>query len=72
MDHLEFAIVDFLRSNPETWFSRKEIARKAIGRDGFEENQHWIDVPLAALVGKKAVEQNDFGLYRLGKDKDLS
>lgn len=64
MTEEEFCILSFLQGSPETAYSRKEIARKAVRRSVYEENQHWIDVPLNSLVAKGAVEL-DNGLYRL-------
>ncbi len=60
----EMTIVNFLASNPETFFSRKEIARKAVHRKIYEENQHWADVALASLIARGEVEQNSGGFYR--------
>ncbi len=70
MTQEEYAIVLFLQSTPETFYARKEIARKAVHRRVYEENPHWIDVPLAALVARGAVEQNDNGQYRWQRPKD--
>jgi hypothetical protein len=61
----EQAIVDFLRGGGPVFFSRREIARKAVHRKVFEENPHWVDAPLAALVAQAVVETNDTAQYRL-------
>jgi hypothetical protein len=60
----EYIVLMFLKSSPETWFARREIARRAVKRKIFEENAHWADVPLASLVGRGEIEHKD-GLYRL-------
>jgi hypothetical protein len=65
MTAAEFEIIEFLKLNPETFFNRKEISRKARGRSEFEEDPHWAAAPLAALVVQKYVIQNDSGHYRL-------
>lgn len=65
MNHFELAILNFLRATPTLYLSRREIARKALGRDAFEENQRWIDAPLTSLSAKGLVEQDDSGHYRL-------
>jgi len=65
MTYEEQTIVDFLRGSPESYFARREIARKAVKRAVYEENQHWADAPLASLLDKKLIEQNNEGHYRL-------
>jgi len=61
----EQCILEFLKSAPEAFFSRREIARKAVKRSEYEENRNWVDQPLAALVGRKLVEMDGGGAYRL-------
>jgi hypothetical protein len=61
----ESAILDFLTATPDTCYGRREIARKAMSRSFFEENPHWVDVPLAALVAQGLVECNDGGQFQL-------
>ncbi len=65
MTEPEREIIQFLKLNPETFFNRKEISRKARRRSEYEEDPHWAAAPLASLVAQKYVEQNDSGLYRL-------
>ncbi len=60
-------VLQFLQCTPETAYARREIARKAIRRQEFEENPHWVDVPLAALVAKGLVERNETGLFKFKK-----
>jgi hypothetical protein len=60
----ELTVLNFLKSSPETCFARKEIARRAGRRSLFEENPHWVDAPLAALVGQGLIEINESGLYQ--------
>jgi hypothetical protein len=67
----EQQIMTFLNTSPETYFARREIARRAVRRQVFEENQHWADAPLASLVMKGMIEQNDGGQYRARKDETL-
>ncbi len=65
MTQEETAIVLFLKASPEGYFGRKEIARKAVKRSEYEENQHWLDAPLASLLAQGIVEQNDSAQYRI-------
>jgi hypothetical protein len=62
------SILSFLRSSPESFFARKEIARRAVRRQVYEENQHWADAPLSLLLTEGLIEKNDAGLYRLRQD----
>ena len=67
MTYEETAILNFLKSSPDSYVARREIARKALRRTVFEENPHWADAPLASLVDQALVEQNDSGHYKIKK-----
>ena len=67
MTYEEFAIMNFLKGGPDSYVSRREIARKALKRTVFEENPHWADAPLASLVDQRLVEQNESGHYKIRK-----
>ncbi|HWW00571.1 MAG TPA: hypothetical protein VNZ64_12805 [Candidatus Acidoferrum sp.] len=64
----EQQIVNFLQSSPESFFGRREIARRAVRRHVFEDNPNWADAHLATLLVKHVIEQDDNGLYRMKKD----
>lgn len=70
MTYEETAIIDFLRGSPDAYVARKEIARRALKRTVFEENPHWVDAPLASLVGQRLVEQDENGHYRIKKHEE--
>ena len=70
MTHEENVILQFMRANPESLFTRKEISRKAVKRTVFDENPRWADTPLTSLVGQGLVEVDDSGYYRL-KRKEI-
>jgi hypothetical protein len=61
----EQLILAFLRSSPDSFFSRCEIARRAVKRTEYERNRNWVIRPLAALVGRKLVAIDANGYYRL-------
>jgi hypothetical protein len=61
----EQLIIQFMESNPEAWYSRKEISRRAVSRAEFEANAQWAAAPLAALVSARVLETNPQGLYRI-------
>jgi hypothetical protein len=66
----EMEIIEFLKLNPECFFARKEIARKAKRRDDYEANPHWTAGPLSSLVALGWVVQNESGHYKLCDDYD--
>jgi hypothetical protein len=72
MNEEEFIILAFLRASPESYFARREIARRAVKRKVYEEDPHWADAALVALLDKKLIEQDQTGLYRLKKEDLLS
>ena len=65
MSDEENIVLGYLQNNPRSAFARREIARRAVKRLVYEQNPHWVDAPLAALVGRKLVEIDDGGNYRL-------
>ena len=67
MSHDEEIILMFLRSYPDSSFTRKEISRKAVKRTVYEQNPRWADIPLASLVAQGLVEVDQDGYYRLKK-----
>ena len=67
----EHVILQFLRAYPDSFFSRKEISRKAVKRTVCEENPRWAEIPLTSLLGQALLEVDDSGYYRL-KRKALS
>jgi hypothetical protein len=67
MTYEEMAIMNFLRGSPSDYVARREIARKALKRTIFEENPHWADAPLGALVDQGLVEQNESGHYKIAR-----
>lgn len=58
-------IVEFLKGSPDTFFARKEIARKAVKRTIYELNPRWVEAPLSSLLDREIVETNDGGHIRL-------
>ncbi len=64
----EQQIMMFLNSSPGIYFARREIARRAVRRQVYEENQHWADAALASLLLQGLIEQNDSGQYGVKKD----
>jgi hypothetical protein len=65
MNEEELIILAFLGASPESYFARREIARRAVKRKVYEENPHWADAALAALLDKRLIEQDESALYRM-------
>ncbi len=72
MTYEESAILTFLGGSPEAFVARKEIARKALQRQTFEENPHWADAPLTSLLGQGLVEQDDTSHFRIKRSPKSS
>jgi hypothetical protein len=64
MTEAEAQIVAFLECSPESFFSRKEIARRAVRRQEYEANPHWADAALSSLTAQGLIEQDLNGTYR--------
>ena len=71
MNEEELIVLTFLRVSPETYYARREIARRAVKRKVYDENPHWADAALVALLDKGLIEQDLTGLYRLKKEDIL-
>ncbi len=65
MNDEHIIIINFLKGSPESWFGKKEIARRANKRKVFEENPHWSDAPLREMIAQHVVEENKDGQVRL-------
>lgn len=71
MTDAEMIVLGFLQTNAETYFARKEIARRAVRRQQYEDNPRWADAAIAALLLRGTIEQNESGLCRLKKSEVL-
>jgi hypothetical protein len=61
----EKAIVDYLKSWPNSFVSGKEIARKVGGRERFDDDRGWAISILAQLVRTGVVETDHLGYFKL-------
>jgi len=61
MTYEETLVLQFLEESPESFFSRREIARKAVKRREFEENPQWAVSAIAALLEREEIEENIAG-----------
>ncbi|MCX6894569.1 MAG: hypothetical protein NTZ16_03500 [Verrucomicrobia bacterium] len=61
-----------MQATPESWYSRKEISRRAVSRQEFEENPQWATSALAGLLNDGVIETNPAGLYRITPAKGSS
>lgn len=63
-------VLNFLKCSPESWFSKKEIARRAVKRKVFEENPNWATQPISDLLVTSVIEEDKNGLVRMkGRQK---
>jgi hypothetical protein len=67
MTYEESKIIDFLKGSPNDFVARREIARKAMSRQVFDEDPHWADASLVSLVNMDILEQNENGHYKIKK-----
>lgn len=63
----ETTVLSFLGQTPETWYSRREIARKAINRRTYEEDPNWAMGAIASLLSRGLVEENVAGNLKFKK-----
>lgn len=62
-------ILQFMQATPESWYSRKEISRRAVHRSEYEVNPQWATAALASLMNDGIIETNPAGLYRITPPK---
>lgn len=59
MNDEQVIIINFLKCSPGTWFGKKEIARRTVKRKVYEDNPRWSDAPMAELIAKRVLEENN-------------
>ncbi len=64
MTEEEILVLRFLQESPDAFFTRREIARRAVKRKVFEENPRWADAAIGALVGRGMIEEDASGRCR--------
>ena len=63
----ETVILTFREESPETWFSRREVARKAVRREEYEENRNWATGAFSSLMARGLIEENEGGNIKFKK-----
>ena len=67
----EREIINYLKTAPRTFFSAREIARRAAGKKVYRETPDWAKPHLPRLVERGFLERNPQGHYRLQRaDRD--
>ena len=61
----EQLVLNFLKATPEAYYTRREIARRAVKRRVYDDNPHWPDAALSSLLARHIIEQNENDLYRM-------
>jgi hypothetical protein len=69
-DSDEQTVLDYLATSPQTFFSVREVCRRAGSRDQYEENQRWAIPVLGRLAIRGLVEADAHGHYRLVPEKE--
>jgi hypothetical protein len=65
----EQAILDYLATNSKSFFSAREVCRRAGGKEKWDENQRWALPILARLLARGLIETDPAGHYRLPQGK---
>ncbi len=63
----EQAVLQYLGSSPEAFFSPREICRRAADKEIWERNPRWAIPILGRLLARGLVETNAAGHYRLAR-----
>lgn len=67
MNTEESVVLNFLEESPETWYSRREVARKAVHRSEYEENPNWASPIISSLLSRGLIEENNSGAIKYKK-----
>ncbi len=67
MNTEDSVVLDFLGEAPETWYSRREVARKAVHRRDYEENPNWAMASISGLLSRGMIEENTSGAIKFKK-----
>ena len=63
----ETTVLNFLGEAPETWYSRREISRKAVNRRVYEEDPNWAMAAITSLTGRGLIEESAAGSFKFKK-----
>ena len=58
MNDEQIIIINYLKTTPDAWFGKKEIARRAVKRRTFDDHPRWADEPLVQLIPQQVLEEN--------------
>jgi hypothetical protein len=61
----EQAVLDYLATSPNSFFSSREVCRRAASKEIWQKNQRWALPILARLLARGLVETDPAGHYRL-------
>jgi hypothetical protein len=65
----ETTVLNFLEETQETWFSRREIARKAINRRNYEKDPNWAAAAITSLSSRGLIEENAAGTFKFRQNR---
>jgi hypothetical protein len=61
----EQAVLEYLATSPKSFFSSREICRRAGSKDMWEKNQRWALPILSRLVARGLVRTDPAGHYQI-------
>ncbi|MBI5383493.1 MAG: hypothetical protein HZA90_02260 [Verrucomicrobia bacterium] len=61
----ERVVLQYLATAPNSFFSQREICRRAADKEKWEKNPRWALPILSRLLDQKLVEQDKAGHYRI-------
>ena len=67
MTHEETAILNFLEEAPDAWYSRREVARKAVNRRIYEEDRNWASPAFSGMIERGLIEESATGSIKFKK-----
>jgi hypothetical protein len=67
MTYEESTVMNFLEETPDAWYSRREVARKAVKRKIFQEDPNWAAVAISSLLTQGLIEENVAGTIKFKK-----
>ncbi len=66
----EQCVLDYLATSPGTFFSPREVCRRAGSREMWERNQRWAIPVLSRLLARGLVETDPSSRYRIVRGRD--
>jgi hypothetical protein len=66
----EQAVLNYLATAPHTFFSAREVCRRASGKEAWEKSQRWAMPVLSRLLARGLIEVDAAGHYRIAQKSE--